>query len=110
MERAAAELFSAADTVPGVNCRCCAMVFRVTRSGLRTPGFALRLIFIGNASMSRPAITAFLIVSYTARSPYFPANQYPPGAPVSQTSTPYRGAIVRMGRIAQDEDSSRRVE
>src|SRR6202171_2347489 len=47
MDRAADELFSAADTVPGVRFSCSAIVFRVTRSGLRAPGLALCAVFIG---------------------------------------------------------------
>src|SRR5437667_12238312 len=48
MERAAAELFSAAETVPGVNPRCCAMVLSVTLGSPRCAGFFLggRSIFI----------------------------------------------------------------
>src|SRR6267154_4948292 len=41
MERAAAELFRAADTVPGVRPRCCAMVLRVTLGSPRWAGFFL---------------------------------------------------------------------
>src|SRR5256884_9697818 len=41
MERAAGELFSAAETVPGVSPRCSAMVFRVTLSSWRGPDFFL---------------------------------------------------------------------
>src|SRR5439155_27001758 len=48
MERAAAELFSAADTVPGVSPRCCAMVLSVTLASPRCAGFSLggSMIFI----------------------------------------------------------------
>src|SRR6266481_2156086 len=41
MERAAGELFRAAETVPGVSPRCSAMVLRVTLSSLREPDFSL---------------------------------------------------------------------
>src|ERR1700674_2943635 len=41
IERAAGELFRAADTVPGVSPRCSAIVFRVTLSSLRGPDFFL---------------------------------------------------------------------
>src|SRR6266481_5755243 len=41
MERAAGELFRAAETVPGVSPRCSAMVFKVTLSSLRGPDFFL---------------------------------------------------------------------
>src|SRR5437660_1288882 len=41
MERAAGELFRAAETVPGVSPRCSAMVLRVTLSSLRKPDFSL---------------------------------------------------------------------
>src|SRR6266700_4398639 len=41
MERAAGELFSAAETVPGVSPSCSAIVFRVTLFSLRRPGFFL---------------------------------------------------------------------
>src|SRR5436853_4414788 len=41
MERAAGELFRAAETVPGVSPRCSAMVFRVTLSSLSEPDFSL---------------------------------------------------------------------
>jgi hypothetical protein len=39
MDRAAGELFSAAETVPGVSPRCVAMVFSVTLSEPREPDF-----------------------------------------------------------------------
>ena len=41
IERAAGELFRAAETVPGVSPSCSAMVFRVTLFSLRGPGFLL---------------------------------------------------------------------
>jgi hypothetical protein len=41
MERAAAELFRAAETVPGVSPRCSAMVFRVTLPSMGGLGFFL---------------------------------------------------------------------
>src|SRR5713226_4298756 len=41
IERAAAELFRAAETVPGVSPRCCAMVLSVTLFSWRWPGFFL---------------------------------------------------------------------
>src|ERR1700730_3690403 len=46
MDRAAAELFSAADTVPGVKFSWSAIVLRVTRSGLRAPDLTLLGVFI----------------------------------------------------------------
>jgi len=41
IERAAGELFRAADTVPGVSPRCSAMVFKVTLSSVCGPDFFL---------------------------------------------------------------------
>jgi hypothetical protein len=54
MDRAADELLSAADTVPGVRFNCSAIVFRVTvtRTGLRAPALALLGVFIGRLDVT----------------------------------------------------------
>src|SRR6266481_6687252 len=96
MERAAAELFSAADTVPGVKFRCSAIVLRVTRSGLRPSGLPWLGVVIDSASTQHLAHSG----PYSrprARFALFPRESMSCGP--SRASGPPRTAALGSGAI-----------
>src|ERR1700730_8946121 len=103
MERAAAELFSAADTVPGVRCRCSAIVLRVTRSGLRAPGLPLLGVVIGSASTSLPLHLCGPYSELSSRFALFPFESMSCGP--SRASGPPPTAALGSCAIEHHADS-----